>query len=377
VPRLDARARRGSPRRERLGLALLSAAGSILFVNAGSTSFKLDVVAPDETSVRVGSLDAVDGSSLVAVAHRVVHGGSRFVEPVLIDESVVDEIRALETLAPLHNAPALAGIEGARAAFSDLPHVAVFDTAFHASMPVEAVTYAVPKQWREGWGVRRFGFHGISVEWSVERTGHLVGRPPGDLRIVVCHLGGGSSVTAVRHGRSVDTTMGFSPLEGIPMNTRSGSVDPGVLVYVLREHGLTPDELDSVLNHESGVVALAGGGAGLHEIEATAAGGDADARLAVDVYVHRLVGAIAAMAAAAGGLDALVFTAGIGEKSAPIRGMTCERLRLLGIEIDPEANTGAAPDCEITAEGSKIRVLVVRAREELVAARAARTLLGL
>lgn len=319
----------------------------------------------------------MDGSSLVAVAHRVVHGGSKLVDPVLIDESVGSEIRALEPLAPLHNAPALAGIDQAREAFPDLPHVAVFDTAFHATLPAEAVTYAVPQQWRAEWGVRRFGFHGISVEWSVERTGEIVGRQPEDLRIVVCHLGGGSSVTAVRAGRSVDTTMGFSPLEGIPMNTRSGSVDPGALVYVLREHGLTPDQLDSALNHESGVVALAGGGEGLREIEAAAAAGDADARLAVEVYVHRLVGAIAAMAAAAGGLDALVFTAGIGEKSAPVRGMTCERLRFLGVRIDQNANAGAAPDCDITADGSRVRVLVVRAREELVAARAARALLGL
>jgi acetate kinase len=311
------------------------------------------------------------------VAHRVVHGGPRLVGPVLIDDSVENQIRALEPLAPLHNAPALAGIEQAREEFPDLPHVAVFDTAFHATLPPEAATYALPRHWREEWGVRRFGFHGISVAWSVERTGELVGREPTDLRIVVCHLGGGSSVTAVRGGRSVDTTMGFSPLEGIPMNTRSGSLDPGALVYVLREHGLTPDEVDQALNHDSGVVALAGGGRGLREIEAAAATGDPDARLAVDVYVHRLVGAIAAMAAAAGGLDALVFTAGIGEKSAPIRGSACERLGFLGVRIDLEANARAVADCEITAPGSEVRTLVVRAREDVVAARAARKLLRL
>jgi acetate kinase len=322
-------------------------------------------------------LGEAEDSSLAAVAHRVVHGGPGFVEPVLIDETVEEQIRALEPLAPLHNAPALAGIEQARKAFPDLPHIAVFDTAFHTSLPAEAITYAVPHRWRKEWGIRRFGFHGISVEWSVERTCALVGRSPRDLRIVVCHLGGGSSVTAVRHGRSADTTMGFSPLEGLPMNTRSGTVDPGALVYVLREQGLTPDQLDHALNHESGVIALAGGGEGLREIEAAASAGDADARLAVAVYIHRLVGAIAAMSAAAGGLDALVFTAGIGEKSAPIRGMACARLRFLGVEIDAEANVGAVPDCEITADESGVRVLVIRAREELIAARAARALLGL
>jgi acetate kinase len=313
---------------------------------------------------------------VVAVAHRVVHGGPRFVEPVVIDDDVVAAIHALEKIAPLHNAPALSGIEEARRAFRDVPHVAVFDTAFHATIPEPAATYALPRTWRAEWGIRRFGFHGISVEWSVGRAAELVGRPVEELRMVVCHLGGGSSVTAVRGGRSVDTTMGFSPLEGIPMNTRSGSVDPGALVYVLREHGLSVEELDHVLNHDSGVVALAGGGAGLREIEAAAERGEPDARLAVDVYVHRLAGAVAAMAAAAGGIDVLVFTAGIGEKSPPVRAETCARLGFLGIEIDGGNNADATPDVDVTAADASVRVLVIRAREELVAARATRSLLG-
>ncbi len=314
---------------------------------------------------------------MVAVAHRVVHGGPDFVEPVVIDEGAIAAIHALETLAPLHNAPALAGIEEARRVLPGVPHVAVFDTAFHATIPARAATYAVPRRWRAEWGIRRYGFHGISVEWSVGRAAELVGRPAEELRIVVCHLGGGSSVTAVRDGRSVDTTMGFSPLEGIPMNSRSGSVDPGALVYVLREHGLSVDELDHALNHDSGVIALAGGGAGLREIEAAAEAGDADARLAVDVYVHRLAGAIAAMAAAAGGIDVLVFTAGIGEKSPSIRAETCVRLAFLGIEIGEDENVDATHDADIAAAGARVRVLVIRAREELVAARAARRLLEL
>jgi acetate kinase len=371
---VDARARRGPPGRQRLDLALLSASGSILFVNAGSTSLKLDVVAPDETSERVESLEAVDGSGLVAVAHRVVHGGPRLVAPVVIDEAVEKEIRALEPLAPLHNAPALAGIEQAVQALPDLPHVAVFDTAFHASLPAEASTYAVPRQWRE-WGVRRYGFHGTSVQWSAERAPELLGRRPEGLRLVVCHLGGGCSVTAVRDGRSVDTSMGFSPLEGIPMTTRSGSIDPGALFYLQRERGLGVDDLDRALNSESGVKALAGGGAGMREIEEAAKAGDADARLAVDVFLHRLVGTVAAMAAAAGGLDALVFTAGIGENSAPIRASACERLGFLGVRLDGERNAEALPDRDVAATGSSVHVLVIRAREEVVAARAARELL--
>jgi acetate kinase len=314
---------------------------------------------------------------VVAVAHRVVHGGPRFVEPVVIDDEVLAAIHDLETIAPLHNAPALAGIEDARRVLRGVPHVAVFDTAFHATIPEPAATYALPQRWRAEWGIRRFGFHGISVEWSVGRAAELVRRPVEELRIVVCHLGGGSSVTAVRGGRSVDTTMGFSPLEGIPMNTRAGSVDPGALVYVLREHGLSPGELDHVLNHDSGVVALAGGGAGLREIEAAAEQGDAPARLAVDVYVHRLAGAIAAMAAAAGGLDVLVFTAGIGEKSPSVRAETCARLAFLGIEIDDARNAGATPDADVAASKASVRVLAIRAREELVAARATRSLLDL
>jgi acetate kinase len=374
---VDAGAWRRPPGRQRLDLAVLNTPGSILFVNAGSTSLKLDVVAPDQTSERVASLDAIDRSSVVAVAHRVVHGGAQFVEPVVIDDGVVAAIHALQKIAPLHNAPALAGIEEARRAFPDVRHVAVFDTAFHATIPEPAATYALPQKWRAEWGIRRFGFHGISVEWSVGRVAELVGRPVEELRIVVCHLGGGSSVTAVRGGRSVDTTMGFSPLEGMPMNTRSGSVDPGALVYVLREHGLSPEELDDVLNHDSGVVALAGGGAGLREIEAAAERGEPDARLAVDVYVHRLAGAVAAMAAAAGGIDVLVFTAGIGEKSPPVRAQTCARLGFLGIEIDVGKNAHAMPDADVAAVGGSVRVLVIRAREELVAAQATRSLLGL
>jgi acetate kinase len=348
--------------------------GSVLVVNAGSTSLKLSLVDRDDRSTSVSSFAEVESSSISAVAHRVVHGGSRFLEPVVVDAEVLREIRALEPLAPLHNAPALAGVEAARDAFPQLRHVAVFDTSFHRTIAPQAAEYAISRRWRE-WGIRRYGFHGLSVEWCAERAPALLGRSSAGLRVVVCHLGGGCSVTAIRDGNSVDTTMGFSPLEGIPMTTRSGSIDPGALLYVLRERGLDPDDVDHALNYESGVEGLAPGQSGMKEVEAAYADGDVDAGLALDVFVHRLTGAVAAMAAAARGLDVLVFTAGIGENSALVRERTCGGLEFLGVRLDARANAVAEPDCDVADEESGVRVLVVGAREDLVAARAARELL--
>ncbi len=351
-------------------------AGSILVVNAGSTSLKLNLIAEDGTATRVDSLEDVDPAGVAAVAHRVVHGGSRFREPAVIDEAVRDEIFALQTLAPLHNAPALAGIATAERALPEAVHVAVFDTAFHATIPEEAAVYAVPPRWLEEWGVRRYGFHGLSVAWSAERAPQVLGRPSAGLRLVVCHLGGGSSITAVRDGRSVDTTMGFSPLEGVPMTTRSGSIDPGALVYLLGTHRLNRETLEHALNFESGLKGLAGGSGSMLELEQRVASGDERAVLALDVFTHRVAGAVAAMAASAGGLDALVFTAGIGEGSALVRERVSTRLTFLGVELEDESNRAAEPDCDVAAAGSTVRVLVVRAREEVVAARAARALLA-
>jgi acetate kinase len=299
----------------------------VLVVNAGSTSLKLHLVEGEESSPVETFVECE------AVGHRVVHGGRRFVEPVVIDDEVTTALRALIPLAPLHNAPALAAIEDARQALPDVPHVAVFDTAFHRTMPEEATRYAVPQRWFE-WGVQRYGFHGLSVEWAASQV-----RVP---RLVVCHLGGGSSVTAVLDGRSVETTMGFSPLEGVPMTTRSGSVDPGAVLYLMRERGLSVDELDHALEHDSGLAALSGTSGDVREL--------ADDSLALAVYVHRVAAAVAASAAALGGLDALVFTGGIGEHSPLVRDRVCERLRFL----DP------------------FDVHVIRAREELVIARAVR-----
>jgi acetate kinase len=335
----------------------------VLVVNAGSTSLKLSVVDAADASRPVESLAALP-AGVDAVAHRIVHGGATFRDPVLIDTSVEDELRRLVELAPLHNAPAIAGIDDARAARPDVPHVAVFDTGFHATIPDDAATYALPRMFREEWGIRRYGFHGLSVEWAAERV-------PVE-RLVVCHLGGGCSVTAVLRGRSVDTTMGFTPLEGVPMATRAGSIDPGALLQLAR-HGVSTDALEHALENESGLAGLSGGSGDVRELERS---NDDSARLALDVYTYRIAGAVAAMTVAAGGLDALVFTAGVGEHSTSVRARVCARLAHLGVELDETANASAEPDAEIGERDSPVRIHVIRAREDVVAARAARDLLG-
>jgi acetate kinase len=302
----------------------------VLAVNAGSTSLKLHLVDGDDATAVDELVDAD------AVGHRVVHGADRFRDPVLIDDEVERAIDDLSTIAPLHNTPAVAAIRDARRALPDAPHVAVFDTAFHSTIPPRATTYAVPARWREEWGVRRYGFHGLSVEWVASQL------PVS--RLVVCHLGGGCSITAVKDGRSIDTTMGFTPLEGVPMATRSGSVDPGALLYLLRERGLSPDRLDAALEHESGLLGL-GGSSDPRELEGT---------LALDIYTYRIAAAVGAMAVALGGLDALAFTGGVGEGSAVVRDAVSEQLAFLG-EFD---------------------VHVVAAREEVVLAREVRRLLA-
>jgi acetate kinase len=333
--------------------------GSVLVVNAGSTTLKLSEVAAGGTTTKLDSLEAASGS-VDAVAHRVVHGGERFRQPVLIDDDVVRELESLTELAPLHNAPALAAIREARRILPDVPQVAVFDSAFHATIPEEASTYALPARVR-AWSIRRFGFHGLSVQWASEQL-----TVP---RLVVCHLGGGCSVTAVRDGRSIDTTMGFTPLEGVPMATRAGSVDPGALLYLLRHH-LSLEELDRTLEHESGLAGLSGISGDVRELEASDVPA---AELALAVFAYRVAQAVAAMAVGLGGLDVLVFTAGVGEHSAFVREAVCARLALLGIELDPGANASARPDATVSTPESSVRVVVLEAREDLVAARAART----
>ena len=284
----------------------------------------------------------------------------------MIDDAVERELVALTELAPLHNGPALDGIRAARAAVPDIPQVAVFDTAFHATLAAEARTYALPARWRVEWGIRRYGFHGLSVQWAAER----VPVP----RLVVCHLGGGCSVTAVHEGRSVDTTMGFSPLEGVPMATRSGSIDVEIVLHLLRHDRLSVEEIEKALEHESGLLGLSGRFTRIDELERS---NDPRSQLALNVFAHRTAGAVAAMASALNGLDALVFTAGIGEGSPRARADVCARLGFIGVELDLDANVSAIPDADVAMPGSRVRVVVVRAREEVIAARAARKLIAL
>jgi acetate kinase len=297
----------------------------------------------------------------VAVAHRIVHGGE-LREPVLIDDAVEARLRELVELAPLHNAPALEALAQARRALPQVPQVAVFDTAFHATLPPVAYTYALPERWRTE--IRRYGFHGLSVQWASERV-----RVP---RLVVCHLGGGCSVTAVRDGRSVDTSMGFTPLEGVPMATRAGTVDPGALLYLLRR-GVTTAELDNALERESGLLAMSGlsGDVAVLEESDTPAGS-----FALELFAYRVATTVAAMAAALGGIDALVFTAGVGEHAARVRRDVCTHLGFLGVQLDEGRNADAEPDAEVGQVGSQVRIVVLRAREELVAAHAARAFMA-
>ena len=322
------------------------------------------MVAPDGATTQLAALEDAP-AGIGAVAHRIVHGGRRLRDPVIVDDEVEAELAAVTELAPLHNAPALAALRRARAELPDLPHVAVFDTAFHATIPDEAATYALPVQAREDWGIRRFGFHGLSVQWASERVGVA--------RLVVCHLGGGCSVTAVRGGRSIDTTMGFTPLEGVPMATRPGTVDPGALLYLLRHH-LTLDGLDALLEHQSGLLGLSEVSGDVAELERS---DDAPARLALQVFAYRVASAVGAMAVALGGLDGLVFTAGIGEHSPRVRADICSRLGFLGVQLDADANDSAEPDATISAHSASIRVEVIRTREDVVAARAVRHLLAM
>jgi acetate kinase len=339
---------------------------SVLVVNAGSTSLKLSAVDEGGNSRPLAALDEAPGDA-IAAAHRIVHGGSHFREPVLLDERVLGELRGLVELAPLHNGPALAAIDETRRALPALPNVAVFDTEFHAAMPYAASAIAVPARWRDGLHLRRYGFHGLSVQWSSERV-------PVE-RLIVCHLGGGCSVSAVRDGHSLDTTMGFSPLEGVPMATRSGSLDATAVLYLLRAGGGSPEQVEHVLEHESGLLGLSGVSGNVDELERSA---EPAARHALELYCYRIACAVGSLAVALEGLDAIVFTGGVGEGSALVRANVCARLGVLGVEVDQAANDAADPaaDADIASSASRVRVIVVKAREDVVAARLARRVLA-
>jgi acetate kinase len=351
----------------------------VLTVNTGSSSVKLGLLGSDDAVLGEHEADApgaeVDAGALGAalgdlgdadvVAHRIVHGGRR-AAAARIDDAVLADVRELTPLAPLHQPKALAAIAAVTAARPQVPAVACFDTAFHAGLPAAAATYAVPSAWRERFGLRRFGFHGLSHAYASRRARELLGLPP-EARIVSCHLGAGASLAAVRNGASVDTTMGFTPLEGLVMATRSGNLDPGLVLWLVRQ-GMDPEHLHDALERRSGLLALSGT-ADMREILAR---DDADAQLALDVYLHRLAGAAASMAAALGGLDGLVFTGGVGEHAVGVRAGAAERLAFLGVAVDSAANAEAVGDADLTAAGAGVRCAVVSAREDVEMARQAR-----
>ncbi|HEU5047297.1 MAG TPA: acetate kinase [Rickettsiales bacterium] len=362
----------------------------ILVINAGSSSVKFSVfdmthgeqcfkseiervgVMEDALREIPRALENAGQQQLDAIGHRVAHGGSLFRDATLINEDVVDDIEACVPLAPLHNPPILAGIKMTRKLWPLLPQVAVFDTAFHQNIPEYAYTYAVPKAWRDA-GLRRYGFHGTSHRYIMERVTEELRTPAARLRIISCHLGNGASICAIQNGVSIDTSMGMTPLEGLVMGTRSGDVDPGIFTYLERTLGLSADQVENALYHDSGLAALSGCGNDMRDIEKQVAAGDAKAQLALEVHTYRVKKYIGAYAAAMDGVDAIAFTGGIGENSALIRSRICNGLEFLGLQFDEAKNaqvklTGyEAP--QIQRDSSQVRVLVTQAREQWMIAK--------
>lgn len=358
----------------------------ILVVNAGSSSVKLSLLDYDDTTIAQHELSApharIEENELSAalnsglgeadaVGHRIVHGGERFHSAVVIDDGVEAALHELSDLAPLHQAKSLAALDAVSRALPTLPAVACFDTAFHHTLKPAAMTYAIPAAWREEFGVRRYGFHGLSHAWVARRAPELLAQPAANLRLVSCHLGAGASLCAISNGRSVDTTMGFTPLDGLVMATRSGSVDPGLVLWLLEHTRLSEHELAAALEHESGLLALAGS-EDMREILSRMYDGDKRARLALDVYIHRLRGAIAAMAAALGGIDVLAFTGGVGEHAPQVRSEAVLGLGFLGLAIDDAANQSVTEDADISHPEASVRTIVIGAREDLEIARQVR-----
>jgi acetate kinase len=361
----------------------------ILVVNAGSSSLKLrvleegdqvtsslDLPAPrgePDTAAMAKALNDFD--SVQAVGHRIVHGGVEFSGPVRIDAGVVRRLRALTDLAPLHQPKSLAALDAVSAALPQVPAVACFDTAFHAGLPPGASTYAIPPQWRKRWNLRRYGFHGLSHAYASRRAAELIGVGVDQLRTVTCHLGAGASLAAVQGGQSVDTTMGFTPLEGLIMATRSGSLDPGLVLWLEEHAGTPPAELAATFEHRSGLLGLAGT-PDMTSVLSNAHAGDPDARLALEVYLHRLRASIASMTAAMDGIDCLVFTGGVGENSPEIRAGAAAGLSFLGVGVDEEKNVSGTEDREVSSSLSSVHTLVVGAREDLQIAQEVRQVLG-
>ncbi|MFN9231797.1 MAG: acetate/propionate family kinase [Planctomycetota bacterium] len=319
---------------------------------------------------------------LAAIGHRVVHGGD-FFQATRMDRETRDQIQRLVELAPLHNQPCLEVLAAVEGELPHVPQIAVFDSAFHATLPDEVRTYPVPWEWTEAWKIRRYGFHGLSHAWGSRRAAEMLAAsgysPPAEaateLRLIVCHLGHGCSATAVRGGASIDTTMGFTPLEGLMMATRSGSIDPGITPYVEHRFGLTSSQTEELLHRGSGLAGVSGISADLRQLWPAAEQGHVRAKLAIAMYVQRIRGAIGSLAASLGGLDALVFTAGVGENSWLLRKLVCERFDFLGLHVDDEVNVRAEPDGDIAVPDARARILVIKSREDLEMLRQVRELI--
>lgn len=361
----------------------------VLVVNAGSSSLKLRLLDEHDRAVESVDLPAGEGGPDVgriadavaswdvpdALGHRVVHGGTTLTGPVLLDDEVLATLEGLTALAPLHQPKSLAGVRAMSAIFPDVPAVACFDTAFHSTMPAEATTYALPVEWRERHAIRRYGFHGLSHAYAARRAAEILGPGAPTGRVVTCHLGAGASVCAVRDGVSVDTTMGFTPLEGIVMATRSGSVDPGLVLWIMEQEGLGPADMTRVLERRSGLLGLTGT-SDLREIERSAGQGDPAAQLAIDVFVRSVAAAVGSMAVATGGVDVVVFTGGVGENSTLVRSAVAARLGHLGVRLDGAANAGGPLDLDVSVPSARVRTVVVQSREDVEIGRGVRKVLG-
>lgn len=368
---------------------------NVLVVNAGSSSLKLRVLDGADGTVASSQLERWAGEAdldsltdfirtagrVDAVGHRIVHGGRRFTGPVRLDDPAIVELETLTDLAPLHQPRSLAGVRAVRTVLPEVPAVGCFDTAFHTTLLEPAATYPLPAEWRKRWGLRRYGFHGLSHAYAARRAAELIDRPIEQLLVVSCHLGAGASACAVAHGQSVDTTMGFTPLEGLVMGTRSGSIDPGLLIWLQQHGGLGVAELADGLEHHSGLAGLtvdceAGGSGDMRDVHAAMQAGHAGAALAFQVYIHRLRAGIAAMTAAMDGLDVVVFTGGVGEHHPAVRSATAAGLGFLGVRLNEVANAAATGDADIGDRAAATRTIVVTAREDLEIARQVRALVS-
>ncbi len=395
---------------------------SILVVNAGSSSvkfalFRLDGLVPTANALldwhgqsntasltlsrskgetETYQVDAADYRSGVAnslkiirqamsdnaepeirlVGHRLIHGGEQFRGPVRIDAKMKETIAGFAPLAPLHIPPGLDAIAASETALPEATHVGVFDTAFFGELAPSIFLYPLPYEWYEQWGIRRFGYHGISHEYCSGRAVEMLDNATDQTRMIICHLGQGASLTAVRGGVAVNNTMGFTPLEGLMMGTRSGTIDPAILLHVQREHGLSVDDIGDTLHKQSGLLGLSGVSSDFRKVEQAAASGHERAQLALSVYAHRIREQIGAYTVTLGGLDALVFTGGIGENSSGLRREVCRGLECVGVNLDSELNKAPHADCDISSEGTPVRILVIHTRENLLIARQAKELMA-